>query len=225
MSPDAGARADVVRDLEAVLFAAGRPLDLDELVRGGGQGRPRDAGRGRGGAGVAREPSTRWTAPGGSNSARVGGGWLLRTNRQCLDALGVLFSTGEDGRLSPAAMETLAIVAYLQPVTRPQIAEIRGVQSESAVQTLLDRELVTEQGRSEGPGAAVLYGTTERFLVAFGLGGLQELPPLDGFAMDEAAGGRAAAAPGIDGGPGVTSARCSGTWRRPAWARAARARS
>ena len=184
VSSDAEARADVVRELEAVLFAAGRPLDLDELVR--------VAGRDERATRADVETALAWLetdypvdGPRGIELGRVGGGWLLRTNRQCVDALGVLFSTGEEGRLSPAALETLAIVAYLQPVSRPQIAEIRGVQSESAVQTLLDRELIAEQGRSDGPGAAVLYGTSARFLVAFGLDGLGELPPLEGFAMDE----------------------------------------
>ena len=184
MSPEPEVRADVVRELEAVLFAAGRPLDVDELVR--------VAGRDDRASRADIEKALAWLesdylvdGPHGIELSRVGGGWLLRTNRKCAEALSVLFSTGEDGRLSPAAMETLAIVAYLQPVTRPQIAEIRGVQSDSAVQTLIDRELVSEQGRSEGPGAAVLYGTTERFLVTFGLDGLGELPPLDSFAMDE----------------------------------------
>jgi segregation and condensation protein B len=184
VSPESEARADVVRELEAVFFAAGRPLDLDGLVRV--VCRDDRANRADVEAALAwLESEYAVDGPRGFELARVGGGWLLRTNRECVDALGVLFSTGEDGRLSPAAMETLAIIAYLQPVSRPQIAEIRGVQSESAVQTLIDRELVAEHGRSDAPGAAVLYGTTERFLVVFGLDGLQELRPLEGFAMDE----------------------------------------
>jgi segregation and condensation protein B len=82
-------------------------------------------------------------------------------------------------------MECLSIVAYLQPVTRPQIAEVRGVNSDSPVRTLLERELITEVGRSQSAGGALLYGTTPRFEAIFGLSGLDELPPLEGFALSE----------------------------------------
>ena len=82
-------------------------------------------------------------------------------------------------------MEVLAIVAYLQPVSRPRIAEIRGVNSDSPVHTLLERELITEVGRSQGGGGAVLYGTTRRFEIMFGLCDLGSLPPLEGFALSD----------------------------------------
>jgi segregation and condensation protein B len=77
-------------------------------------------------------------------------------------------------------------VAYLQPVSRPEIAEIRGVNSDSAVQTLVDRELILETGRRDDAGGAILFGTTRRFQVAFGLDGLEQLPALEGFAPGEA---------------------------------------
>ena len=82
-------------------------------------------------------------------------------------------------------MECLAIVAYLQPVTRPQIAEIRGVNSESPIHTLLDRELIKDSGRAQTGGGAILYATTSRFEAMFGLAELTELPPLEGFALTE----------------------------------------
>ena len=69
-------------------------------------------------------------------------------------------------------MECLSVVAYLQPVSRPQIAEIRGVNSDSPMRTLLDRELITEVGRVQGGGGALLYGTTQRFEAIFGLAGV-----------------------------------------------------
>ncbi len=81
-------------------------------------------------------------------------------------------------RLSQAALEVLAIVAYLQPVTRPQVDDIRGVNSEAALRTLLGKELVAEVGRRESPGRPILYGTTSGFLQAFGLASLEQLPPL-----------------------------------------------
>lgn len=81
-------------------------------------------------------------------------------------------------RLSQAALEVLAIVAYMQPATRPEIDDIRGVNSDGALRTLLSRGLLEEVGRRETPGRPILYGTTPDFLQYFGLGSLQELPPL-----------------------------------------------
>jgi len=82
-------------------------------------------------------------------------------------------------RLSPASLETLAIVAYRQPVTRAAVERIRGVDSDYTIRTLLHRRLVVELGRSEGPGRPFLYGTGFEFLERFGLTSLEELPPLD----------------------------------------------
>ncbi|HET9613400.1 MAG TPA: SMC-Scp complex subunit ScpB [Candidatus Limnocylindrales bacterium] len=82
-------------------------------------------------------------------------------------------------RLSPASLETLAIIAYRQPITRAGIERIRGVDSDYTVRTLVHRRLITEQGRSEAPGRPILYGTGFEFLERFGLTSLDELPPLD----------------------------------------------
>lgn len=81
-------------------------------------------------------------------------------------------------RLSQAALEVLAIIAYMQPVTRPQVDQIRGVNSDGALRTLLSKGLLEEIGRLETPGRPILYGTTPTFLQHFGLSGLVELPPL-----------------------------------------------
>ena len=115
-------------------------------------------------------------------------------------------------RLSPAALETLAIVAYRQPVTRAAIERVRGVDSDYTVRALLHRRLIAEQGRSEGPGRPILYGTGFEFLERFGLATLDDLPPLDlevaarlvdGDASDAAvrAGAAVAAALGLAGAP------------------------
>jgi segregation and condensation protein B len=82
-------------------------------------------------------------------------------------------------RLSQAALEVLAIVAYLQPATRPQIDQLRGVNSDGALRSLLSKGLVEEVGRMETPGRPILYGTTPEFLQSFGLGALADMPPLD----------------------------------------------
>jgi segregation and condensation protein B len=85
----------------------------------------------------------------------------------------------EGGKLSPAALETLAIVAYRQPVTRGVIERIRGVDSDYVIRTLMHRRLVVEQGRADTPGRPILYGTGFDFLERFGLSSLDELPPLE----------------------------------------------
>ena len=83
-------------------------------------------------------------------------------------------------RLSRAALDTLAIIAYQQPVTRPQVDAIRGVNSDAVIKSLLHGGLIQELGRTEGPGHPILYGTTAAFLQHFGLNSLSELPPLEG---------------------------------------------
>jgi segregation and condensation protein B len=99
----------------------------------------------------------------------------------------------ETTSLSRAALEVLAIIAYQQPVTRPQIDSIRGVNSDSVLRTLLRHGLIEEVGRTEAPGRPILYATTEEFLAHFGLGSMSDLPPLN---LDEGAASRAA---GISG--------------------------
>ena len=83
-------------------------------------------------------------------------------------------------RLSPAALEVLAIIAYMQPITRPQIDEIRGVNSDGSLRTLLSKGLLEEVGRLDSPGRPILYGTTPEFMQSFGLASLEQLPALVG---------------------------------------------
>jgi segregation and condensation protein B len=82
-------------------------------------------------------------------------------------------------RLSRAALETLSIIAYQQPVTRPQVDEVRGVNSDSMMKSLLSKGLIHETGRTDGPGRPILYSTTPEFLQHFGLNSVRDLPPLD----------------------------------------------
>ncbi|MFH0915027.1 MAG: SMC-Scp complex subunit ScpB [bacterium] len=176
---------DIKRNIEAVLFAAGEPLSVEAILQALSLPDPghRDM------AESALKELTSEFAPEGARGfelVRLAGGWAFRTNPRCQAAVSALFELPDDAtRLSPAAMEALTIVAYLQPVSRPQIAEIRGVNSDSSVHSLLERELITEVGRSRGPGGAVLYGTTIRFQAMFGLSDLDELPALEGFALSE----------------------------------------
>jgi len=109
----------------------------------------------------------------------LAGGWVLSTSPVAEEAARRLFAKPRTPPLTPAQAETLAIVAYLQPVSRPEIARIRGVNAESAASTLLERGLVEESGRSQF--GAVMYRTTDLFLRLFGLGSLDELPDVSAF--------------------------------------------
>jgi segregation and condensation protein B len=113
--------------------------------------------------------------------ARVAGGYRFQTHPELAPYVERFVLEGQHARLSGPAFETLAIVAYKQPLSRGQIAAIRGVDVESVLRTLLQRGYVEEVGRDPGPGNAVLYGTTREFLERLGLDSLADLPPLGDF--------------------------------------------
>lgn len=119
---------------------------------------------------------------------RVAGGWAFRASDRCAEQLGRLMRPQGDAKLSPSAVETLSIVAYLQPVSRPDIAKIRGVSVDAAMTGLLERGLVEEAGRSET--GAVLFRTTAHFERAFGLASLDAMPAIEGFGPGEEEVGR-----------------------------------
>ena len=117
----------------------------------------------------------------GFQLVQVAGGWRFQTHPDLAPYVERFVLDGQSGRLSNAALETLAIVAYKQPVSRAQIAAIRGVNVDGVMRTLVHRGYVDEVGRDPGPGQAVLYGTTSMFLEKLGLNDLDELPPLGDF--------------------------------------------
>jgi segregation and condensation protein B len=115
---------------------------------------------------------------------RAGEGWRLYTHPGCAPWLESFVLRHSHGRLTQAALEVLAIVAYRQPIARSHIAEIRGVDSDGVVKTLLARGLIKESGRDSGPGAPALFCVSDEFLERMGLGSVDELPPLGGFMPD-----------------------------------------
>ena len=115
---------------------------------------------------------------------KVAGGWAFRAARDAADACSRLYEKPVQRGLSQAALETLAIVAYLGPCTRPDIARIRGVAADSAVAGLLERGLIAEAGRDDGVGGAIRYKTTSLFERIFGLESLSQLPRLDDIGDD-----------------------------------------
>ena len=115
---------------------------------------------------------------------RVSGGYAFRAAREAAEACGRLFERPVERGLSQAALETLAIVAYLGPVSRPEVARIRGVAADSTVASLVERGLIAEAGRESGVGGAVRYRVTPLFERVFGLDSLAELPRLDDLGAD-----------------------------------------
>ncbi|MEZ5169703.1 MAG: SMC-Scp complex subunit ScpB [Acidimicrobiia bacterium] len=116
--------------------------------------------------------------------ATVAGGYRFQTHPSQSDYIERFVLEGQHPRLSPAALETLSIIAYKQPVSRGQIAAVRGVNVDGVVRTLLTRGYIEEIGRDPGPGNAALYGTTLLFLERLGLGSLDDLPSLGDFVPD-----------------------------------------
>jgi len=160
----------LVRTIEALLFLSSDPLTAAELAEA--------AGAGEAAVQAALAELAEQYAPGrrGLRLRELGGGWTLASDPETEEAARRLFSRPRVATLSPAQAETLAIVAYLQPVSRPEIARIRGVSADSATASLLDRGVIEEAGSSQF--GAVLYRTTVHFLKLFGLRSLDELPDI-----------------------------------------------
>lgn len=114
----------------------------------------------------------------GIEIVEVAGVYKFMTKPQLASYIQRLTESPDKSSLSQAAMETLAIIAYKQPITRAEIEDIRGVKTDRALQTLSAYALVKEEGRAQGTGRAILYGTTNEFMAHFGLRSLKELPPL-----------------------------------------------
>jgi segregation and condensation protein B len=164
----------LARTLEALLVVASAPLSVAELAAAAEE----DAERVETALGLLGERYSEGRS--GIVLEQVAGGWAFRASRQAAEACGRLFERPVQRGLSAAAMETMAIVAYLGPCTRPEIARIRGVAADSAVAGLVERGLITEAGREDGAaGGAVRYRTTPLFERVFGLESLSQLPRLD----------------------------------------------
>jgi segregation and condensation protein B len=117
----------------------------------------------------------------GFELVKVAGGWRFQSHADLSPYVERFLLDGQRARMSGAALETLAIIAYKQPLSRMQIASIRGVDPDGVIRTLQARGYVTEVGRDNGPGQAILYGTTPSFLEKLGLNALSDLPPIAEF--------------------------------------------
>jgi segregation and condensation protein B len=168
----------LARTLESLLVVASAPLSLDELCTATEDGTDRVE--------TALGLLSERYAEGNSGIVleKVAGGYAFRASRESAEACARLFERPVQRGLSQAALETIAIIAYLGPVSRPEIARIRGVAADSAVAGLLERGLIAEAGRDDGAGGAVRYRTTPLFERVFGLESLSQLPRLDDLGDD-----------------------------------------
>ncbi len=162
---------DIARILEAILFVAEEPVTTEELAE------VVECSK----SDVVDALDAIGEELGASHGIvlrNVGGGWRLYTAVDALPYLEKYATSDRARKLSAASMETLAVVAYKQPVSRGQVTEIRGVDSDHALKNLERRGLVAEVGTAPGPGQAILYGTTAMFLEKMGVASVSDLPPL-----------------------------------------------
>ena len=168
----------LARTLEALLVVASAPLSVQELADAADD----DPERVEAALGLVRERYAEGRS--GIVVEHVAGGWAFRSAREAAEACARLFEKPAQRNLSQAALETLAIVAYLGPCSRPDVARIRGVSADSAVANLVERGLITESGRDDAAGGAIRYRTTPLFERVFGLESLSQLPRLDDVGAD-----------------------------------------
>jgi segregation and condensation protein B len=161
--------------LEAILFVSNEPVALDDLVESLNVGRDEI---------VAQLEEIRRILEenvGGFMLEQTAGGWRLATRAEHEAILKKYFARKGESRLSIAALETLAIVAYRQPITAPEVSDIRGVNSTAVLHTLLERRMIRVSGRKNVVGSPFLYRTTREFLIHFGLNDIHDLPRLEEF--------------------------------------------
>ena len=163
----------LARTLEALLVVASQPLSVDELTEAAAD----DAERVEMALGLLGERYHEGRS--GIVLEEVAGGWAFRASRDAAEACGRLFERPVERGLSQAALETLAVVAYLGPCSRPEVARWRGVAVDSVVAGLVERGLIAEAGRESGIGGAVRYRATPLFERVFGLESLAALPRLE----------------------------------------------
>ncbi len=161
--------------IEAILFVSSDPIKVDELVDSF------DASKDEIAAQLEEIKRTLDDHAGGFMLEQTAGGWRLATRPEHDSILKKYFAKKGENRMSIAALETLAIIAYRQPVTAPEVSDIRGVNSTAVIRTLLERRMIRVSGRKNVVGSPFLYRSTREFLVHFGLNDIRDLPQLEEF--------------------------------------------
>ena len=167
--------SEIVAIVEALIFVSDEPLSVKTLADVLEEDRETVE------AAVEELKSEYDQREGGLQLREIAGGWQISTRTEYHEEVRKFLKTRPNAKLSLASLETLAVIAYKQPVTVPEILEIRGVQSASAIKTLLDKKLIIAKGRKETVGRPMQYGTSKDFLIQFGLKDLSELPSFEDF--------------------------------------------
>ena len=175
--PDAPARStvEVMAIAEAIIFVSDEPITSKALGEIIGENKETIQA-------AVEELQREYEERGGGLQIReIAGGWQIATRTEYHEEVRKFLKTRPSAKLSLAALETLAVIAYKQPVTVPEILEIRGVQSASAIKTLLEKRLIVTKGHKETVGRPMMYGTSKDFLIQFGLKDLSDLPSIEDF--------------------------------------------
>ncbi|HQU83365.1 MAG TPA: SMC-Scp complex subunit ScpB [Pyrinomonadaceae bacterium] len=167
--------AEIVSIVEALIFVADEPITVKTLADVLEEDRETIE------AAVEQLKEEYEQREGGLQLREIAGGWQISTRTEYHEEVRQYLKTRPSAKLSLAALETLAVIAYKQPVTIPEILEIRGVQSASAIKTLLEKRLIITKGHKETVGRPMMYGTSKDFLLQFGLKDLTELPSIEDF--------------------------------------------
>jgi len=166
---------EIVSVIEALIFVADEPLSVKTIAD------VIEEDRETVGAAIEQLKQEYDERESGLQLREIAGGWQISTRTEFHEEIRKFLKTRPNAKLSLASLETLAVIAYKQPATVPEILEIRGVQSASAIKTLLDRRLIVAKGRKETVGRPMQYGTSKDFLIQFGLKDLSELPSIEDF--------------------------------------------
>jgi segregation and condensation protein B len=166
---------EIISIVEALIFVAGEPLTIKTLAEVLTEDKETVE------AAVEELVQEYEQRESGLQIREIAGGWQIGTRTEFHEEIRRFLKTRPSAKLSLAALETLAVIAYKQPVTVPEILEIRGVQSASAIKTLLDKRLIVAKGRKETVGRPMQYGTSKDFMIQFGLKDLSELPSIEDF--------------------------------------------
>lgn len=167
--------AELVALVEALIFVADEPITSRLLAD------VLDEEKGAVEAAVEQLKAEYEARESGLQIREIAGGWQIATRTEFHEEIRKFLKTRPSAKLSLASLETLAVIAYKQPVTVPEILEIRGVQSATSIKTLLDKRLIVARGRKETVGRPMMYGTSKEFLIQFGLKDLSELPSIEDF--------------------------------------------
>lgn len=168
-------RGELKAAIEALIFVSDEPIPVRTILRILGEEKEAvESALGE----LSEEYATRES---GIQIREIGGGWQMSTRTEFHEEIREFLKTRPSAKLSLASLETLAVIAYKQPVTVPEILEIRGVQSASSIKTLLDKRLIVSRGRKDTVGKPMQYGTSRDFLIQFGLKDLTELPSIEDF--------------------------------------------